>query len=719
MSGRPLVRVALVALALALPGAGAPACGRGPTSLGFGHDPGPKGPYEPDARELEVYQLYGDGKLVTARRKVDELLDDEPYSILGHLVLGQVLRQSDGDLPGAMRHLGRARELFETRYPSFPLPESAPRELHRELLFAIQGVAGELERFEYQLELLDFHDSLYKPKLIAEHAWPLMRLRRYVDARGYAKQATESAIDHVRSLGKNALCAIEGEAGQRQPRYDACLLAYEDAAERAAADPVTAGPDERTPLAVHAYNAALAAAAVLRPDEVERLATAGTRRLDFTPANPWRLLVRLQVDQARIGEALASLQEMQRWRQRQPPYLRDQDRAETDVAQATLLLAVGRTGAALRLVDRAIARPDRRGLSSSTGEQAAGAHALLRLVLRRADAELRAELGSFGPGVEQGERSMLAPMEQAGQALADRERIRGLMEDEARLVATFRPYVLGGLEPVPTWLLGELVELLGPGVAAVALERARALDGGEEFAAYHEALAAEVALAQGEPGLARSRVEQALRGLPSTEVLLRARVAAVGARAAADEGDDAVARGYLVQVMQLDPGTIRRHGLAIPVEIRNASTGAAGAEVAARLADSPRLREAAGGFVLRVEGEARRLRLCLSSPDGAELSCTEVDLTDARNEPAPSEAGEGTKGASEGKREPGGPPAEGEPLTDAQVAARTLAAFHERAFGFGLELSAVDLRSLDGTTVVSEEAARERMQAVLEQVADG
>jgi hypothetical protein len=50
---------------------------------------------------------------------------------------------------------------------------------------------------------------------------------------------------------------------------------------------------------------------------------------------------------------------------------------------------------------------------------------------------------------------------------------------------------------------------------------------------------------------------------------------------------------------------------------------------------------------------------------------------------------------------------------------RTLQAFHDRAFGFGLELSAVDLRSLDGTTVVSEEAARERMQAVLEQVSDG
>lgn len=714
--GRPLARVAHATLVLALSGLGAGACKQEPRATGFGSGfgPAPTGPYEPDEREQQVYALYDEGKLITARREVDAVLEERPHSILGHLVLGQVLRQSDGDLPGAMRHLGRARELFETRYSAFPLPEDAPRELHREILFAVQGVAGELERFEYQLELLDFHDALYKPKLIAEHAWPLMRLRRYDDARGYAKQATESTLDHVRSMGKNALCAIEGEAGQRQPRYDACLLAFEDAAARAEADPITAGPDERTPLAVHAYNAAMAAAAVLRPDEVERLAVAGTKRLDFTPANPWRLLVRLQVDQARIQEALASLQEMLRWRQRQPPYLRDQDRAETDVAQATLLLAVGRTGAGLRLVDRAIARPDRRGLSSSTAEQAAGAHALLRLALRRADEELRAERASGGDAAAAGEEPVLAPVEHAAEGLADRERIRGLLDDEARLVATFRAYVLGGLEPVPTWLQGDLVEIVGPGVAAVAIARARALDPGEGFSAYYDALAAEVALAQGDEAGARRLVELALQGLPPTEVLLRARVAAIGARAALGEGDEAAARRWLTQVMQLDPGTIRRQGLAIPVVIRNVSSGEVGAEVAARLADSPRLYEASGGFEVRVEGEGRALRICVSSPDGAELSCTAVDLTEARDGPPAVAGGEPTDGAvTEGSRP------QGEPLSNAQVVARTLQSFHERAFGFGLELSAVDLRSLDGTTVVSEEAARERMQAVLEQVVDG
>lgn len=697
MLTRPLTKGALVVgwSLLASAWLGATAC-REPTARVT--TSGPTGPYVPSERELEVFQLYQDDKLITARRKVDELLDEDPYSILGHYVLGQVLRQSDGALPQAMEHLGRARELFETRYPEFPLPEDGPRELHREVLFAAQGIAGELEQFEYQLELLDFYDALYKPKLTAEHAWPLMRLRRYEEARGFARQATESSLPNSRSMGLNALCAIEGEASEREPRYEACLAAYEDAAARAQNDPEMAGPHERTPLAVHAYNAAMAAAAVLRPDEVERLAKAGTLRLDFTPANPWRLLVRLYVDQARIDEGLSALEEMQRWRQRQPPYLRDQDRAETDVAQATLLLVVGRTEAGLRLTDRAIARPDRRGLSSSTGEQAAGAHALLRLALRRTHEALRAERATWGAGVDEDEPSLLSPVGRAAQDLADRERIRTLLTDEARLLATFRVHVLGGLEPVPTWLVGDLVELLGPGVAAVVIRQASALDYGARFAGFYAALRAEVALADGDEAEALRQVESSLRDLPPTEVLLRARVAAVGAAASADEGNASQEQRYLASVMQLDPGTIRRQGLSIPVTIRSGASGSVASEVEQRLSSSPRLRVGSGGFGLMIEGEGRALRLCLSTPEGAELSCTAVDLREARSEPA-----------VEGE--------EGEPITDAEAVARTLQAFHERAFGFGLELSALDLRSLDGRTVVAEEAAREKMRAVLEQVA--
>ena len=62
-----------------------------------------------------------------------------------------------------------------------------------------------------------------------------------------------------------------------------------------------------------------------------------------------------------MTKAIEAAREMHRWRGRQPANLRDQDRAETDVTIATLLLVAGEAETGLDAVDRAIERPDRRG----------------------------------------------------------------------------------------------------------------------------------------------------------------------------------------------------------------------------------------------------------------------------------------------------------------------------------------------------------------------
>ena len=262
--------------------------------------------FERTPAEDEVWQLYQEDKLLTARRKVEALLEEDPDSIVGRYVFAQILRRAEGNLPKAMKQMGKARELYEQRYqPTVVNLQQTPWLLHREILYAAQTIAGELERHEYQLQLLDYHDSLYDPRLTAEHAWPLMLLGRFDEARQYAEKASQSSDEFQRSLGRNALCAIEGEAGNREERFESCLAAYDDAAERARGDDPFATPDEITSVTVHAYNAAQAALAVLRPDEAERLAKAGALRIEFTPANPWRFLVRLYADQGRMGRGRA------------------------------------------------------------------------------------------------------------------------------------------------------------------------------------------------------------------------------------------------------------------------------------------------------------------------------------------------------------------------------------------------------------------------------
>ncbi len=657
--------------------------------------------------EDEIWQLYQEDKLLTARRKTEELLEKDPDSIVGHFVLGQVLRRAEGSLPKAMKHLGRARELYEEKYKPNPsnVPDT-PWLLHREILYAAQTLAGELERHEYQLQLLDYHDSLYDPRLTAEHAWPLMLLGKYDEAREYAEKAVESRDDFQRSLGRNALCAIEGEAGTRTKRFEACLAAYDEAAARAKHDDPFARPDAITSTTVHAYNAALAASSVLRPDEAERLAKAGTTRIEFTPANPWRLMVRLYTDQGRMSDAVLALREMQSWRRKQPPNLREQSRAETDIAYATVLLVAGETETGMRIVDRAIANPDRRGLTSSSKEQTLGAHALLRRAMRLTHAEIEHERGTWSGTTERVEIGAQA-LERRAHTWADEERIRGVLGDDERLVRTFRMYVSGGLDPVPSWLVGDLIEVLGAGVVSVVLDMARAEEKAEmldELEPYYVALEAELALHRGDESEALELAEKALDQLPEFEKLLRARVAAVAGEAALELGQESKALGLLATAMQADAGVVRRRGIVLPAKLTIEASGPVAERVVELLERSPRFDFDGSGFEVVVRGQGSELEICLNEAGGALLSCAVPKAPEAEAE---TDAVAGPDGAK---------PSEPAELEDDEWAALAVEAFHERAFAMPVGLSNVDLGSLDGTATISEEAAREQMEGLLQKI---
>jgi tetratricopeptide (TPR) repeat protein len=654
------------------------------------------------AEEDEVWQLYQDEKLLTARRKVEELLDKEPDSIVGRYVFAQILRRAEGNLPKAMKQMGKARELYEQRYqPTVANLQGTPWLLHREILYAAQTIAGELERHEYQLQLLDYHDSLYDPRLTAEHAWPLMLLGRYDEARKYAEKAAESSDEFQRSLGRNAMCAIEGEAGNREERFAACLSAYDDAADRARGDDPFAKPDEITSVTVHAYNAAQAALSVLRPDEAERLAKAGAVRLEFTPANPWRFQVRLFTDQGRMDEAVLALREMQAWRRKMPPHLREQERAETDVAFATVLLVAGETETGMQVIDRAIANPDRRGLTSSSKEQALGAHALLRLAMRRTHAEVEAERATWS-GTAESARITRDQAERRIQDWADAERIRGVLNHDELLVATFRMYLAGGLEPIPSWLVGDLVPILGAGVSSVVLDMVREAEEDDALEPYYVAFEAEIALHDGDRKEALRLAEEALASLPEFEALLRARVAAIAGEAAWELGSKQAALGFWATAMQRDAGIIRRRGIVLPARIVNQASGPVAERAVELLESSPRfdLGESEG-FTIELHGSGRELTMCLLEPAGGDLGC-------ANTPPEPPEPG----------AQPAKPTLSGEAEVpdDDDYAAMTVEALHARAFAMPVGLSNIDLGSLDGTATISEEANRERMQNLLDKL---
>ncbi|WP_157068592.1 hypothetical protein [Sandaracinus amylolyticus] len=655
-------------------------------SIGEAQDASLPDAHAPD--EEEALQLLSDGMAVGARTQAERVLRRDPDSVVGHYVLGRVLFEAEGSLGRAMFHLGRARELHErsTLDPHSPF--------HQQLLYTTSRLAGQMELYDYQLELLGYYDHLYDPDLVAERCWPLMKLERQDEARQFASIAVNSPNPWQRSAGLNAMCALEGEARTREPYFNACLAALEDARrgiERAA-------PDEEQPgIAVDAYNAALAATVALRFEEAERYALEGVQRFEPTGADPWQLLVELYLSEARMDDALGAFASMIRWNDRQPASMRDQGRAETEAVAAIVLLLAGETVRADERIDRALARPDRRGLTTDGAEQARGRHALLRRIIRRTLEEERAERASWtGLGARVSTFAESIPRRVA--RWPDDERILGVLADDERLVDTLRPFMAGGITGLSPWLTGEIVSVLGPAIVAVALAEARARDAQEPRATpFYDALEVEIAAARGDGETAVALAQRILPQLAEARgfALVRARVAAIAAAAADDAGMEAQAYELYATALEIDPGVLRRLGLALPISISH--RGGDSESAASLLASSPRTTERDGALALDVEPTARGLRACLRTASGNELRCVEAS--------APPETDEAR--AAEAERDP-----ELATLTLPQRLAREV---HREMWSARVELSRVDLSSLDGRPIGGSTLANERLRQLVDE----
>jgi len=676
--------IALVLAALAVPAAAAQSAA--PTAaLPEAHSPD----------EEQALEQLSDGLMVSARTTAERVLRAQPSSVVGHFVLGRVLFDAEGSLARAMYHLGRARELYET--PQIRGGLGTP--FHQELIFQIARLAGQLELYDYQLELLGFHDALYDPDLVAERCWPLMKLGRAAEARQFADVAVHSPNAWQRSAGLNALCALEGEARAREPYFAACAAALEDARHDAARH---ADDEEQAGIAVDAYNAALAAAAALRFGEAESIALEGVHRFEPTGADPWQLLVELYLSEGRTDDALGALGSMIHWNDRQPASLRDQGRAEQDGTLAIVFLLAGETERALERLDRALARPDRRGLTTDGAEQARGRHALVRLLARRTLAGARAEEASWTGRLAQ-LSTWLGSLGAVLDRWPDQKRVAAVLADERRLVDSVRPYVPGSIAGLSPWLVGELVDVVGPGVFAVALASARAAEGTDPRATpFYDALDAELALRRGDAD-ALDRARAAMSALEAERgwALVRARLAALAAAEARDQGRRSDANDLFATVLELDPGVLRR--LELPLPVRISSAGAEADEAALLLGRSPRFDEEAGFFEVVVTPSPAGLRACLRTDAGNEIRCAE-----ARRPPPPQAQTSGTPPASGAA-----PEAEDPAIAELSLPQRLAREVHRQFFSARIALSRVDMSSLDGHTVGGSELAEERLREVV------
>ena len=600
-----------------------------------------------EAEELRLWELIERQRYVRAREEAESYLTEHPDSYVAHLVLGNAQHYGEANFPMALFHEMRALELFEAAEGVEPT-QSQPWRWHARILLALTRTHGDLEHYDEQLAAMFRYNELYTPQLKAELAWPLMKKREFDKARMAAEEGLATGDPYQVERAKNALCAIEFESGDDIESYEVCGEAVDYG--RAHFGSATA---------VDLGNFAEAARSVFRFDEAERLLMEASKTGLSWYGNPWLELADLYMRAGRFAEALSALREVPRHRAQRPPHVRDSDRNEARRSLAAFLLLMGRPDEALRITDKASVLPDRRAHNSRDAQQDRSIVALLDRQARLMLAELTVERSAAEPFVSRVWARGKAAWLRFEAWMSGRQAAR-FLNDEKRLVGTF---AIGTARSavMPPWLLGELIGALGPGVARAAVESVAEEDAREGAQAYYEAVLAEVALAQGHYEEAVERGQQAMNGLQPGDALLRERVRAVVAAALSDPRETTA---LFEEVLATDPGLFRRMGWTLPVDVRSTDAELDRA-LAKAVLRSPRFERSDQGMRIEIDGA----RICLFGRTGAAWGCGEAD-------PEPDETG-------------------------TSYTQRVVDAFHAEIFSPRIDLSRIDINSLDGSNRVT------------------
>ena len=602
---------------------------------------------EADVEELALWELIERERYVRAREEAEKYLLEHPSSYVAHLVLGMAQHYGEANFPKALFHEARALDLFEASEGVQPTP-SQPWRWHARILVALTRAHGDLEHYDEQLGYMYRYNELYTPQLKAELAWPLMKKRDFEKARLAAEDGLATGDPYQIERAKNALCAIEYEAGDDEKAYEVC------------ADAVEYGRTHfGSATAVDLGNFAEAARSVFRFDEAERLLMDASKGGLSWYGNPWLELADLYMRAGRFAEALSALREVPRHRSARPAHVRDSDRNEARRSLAAFLLLMGRPDEALRITDKAAVLPDRRAHNSRDPEQDRSIVALLDRQARLMLAEMTLERAAAKPFHSRcwarGEALWLR-----FQAWMSARQVARFLDDEVRLVGTF---ALGTARSavMPAWLLGELIEALGPGVVRAAVTEMRHEDSRQGAAPYYDAVLAEVSLTQSEYEEAIEHAERALRQLPPGDALLRERVRAVMGKALPDPREST---SLYEEVLGTDPGVFRRLGWALPAEVQSGDAEIDRA-LARAIMRSPRFERSSDGLRIQIDGA----QICLFGRTGTAWGCSKAVM----------EADESAE----------------------SYAQRIVDSFHAAIFSPRVDLSRIDINSLDGSNRVT------------------
>lgn len=633
-----------------------------------------------DPNALAVCDALALGENVRARELAQAWVTEQPDSPAAQFALSEVLFRVEGNLPRALFHLNVAESLMDYQSLGRAI-ESGNLEWHYLTLSQLSYTHQLIGNQDESLRYLDMISQIYGQDVESFRGWPLIKLKRYDDARASAEKVLETSDNaRDRSRAWNTLCAVE----LADLRPDESLIACENAMSE---DESIALADEDADLdTVHLLNASEVSLNLLRFEEAENYLDRASRNIDpDSVGNPWVYKLYLYMNQARYDSAREALDRMLVWRDAQSPLTNVMNRGDHFMVSAIFLMLAGYPEDAARLTQAALNQPDRTGSYTADEAQKDSVAALVNSMAHRLRYErIREQLAT--ESWWRGWRLRIEAQAARFQAWRAGRHAASLFADQETLQNRMRPYAPLDVH-IPEWIESELIALMGAGVMQNLLTNAAAQGAFALNQGYFHSYQTEIAAVRGDDELLQTSAEEALRLLPSHEVLLRARASARLAQSLwnnAQRGEQGSSRRaealqHFAYALQQDAGLFRRLGAAIPVsfvgDLAQSGSTEFASDVQRYLRRSPRLIPHNEGLPLELLPDGSQT-LCLRDAGGDALSCIQL---------APAEVSEQ------------GPTLAQAAQSDAQ---RLVEQFHQGTFSLAYDISRTQRLALLGNSVI-------------------
>ncbi|MGA2068482.1 MAG: hypothetical protein ABSG86_26145 [Thermoguttaceae bacterium] len=520
----------------------------------------------PEEREAMHLAISTD-QFVRAREASLAVLKENPNSLPARFALAAV-EAFEGNYPRALLQMRSLRRWLYRRGLENPDDEMA-RDWFTTVLFWEAGFLHALSRSEEELRAYEVVEQIYRP-LPVEHVWPLIKLRRFDEARQACQQA--ETLGQRKGQLMYYRINLAREEGRRQEQYDLGRQA------------VAADPDN----CAFWFGLAEAAWADFRFQESYDAAVKAAGLPVNYRGSPYQVLCTRYIDQGRILEAWDALKKFQEQRRFRDPDTLQFDQDQLDSTAARMLLVLGRCESAVHFARRRVEQPHRVSYSAADSrDDAFSGDFLLLFALRNRMEELREEAA-------EGAASESAALQLECWALE--KRVLRTLGDEDYLLRCLRPPTASAVLP-----------LLPGKVAAEALRRARQQEEHPSAVPYFDAMEAELAWNQGHYEQALATARKALEGLSlDFEQHLRAKVAVVAGDAAGKLGQSDEMLSLFDQALRDCPAVFRMYRIAIPIQVADDGSPLAQA-LGERILASPRFREDAAGFPVALRTTGRQL----------------------------------------------------------------------------------------------------------------